>query len=99
AYLSFASPFYGATSCPPARPPLCSLPYSLSERRAPSSAVVHLVLVRPMKPLVTSLLYLLLATVHAAPDWENKVIGDIRIGVPTGCKKDVQNTSGTGGAV
>ena len=52
-----------------------------------------------MKPLVTSLLFLLLATVHAAPDWENKVIGNIRIEVPTGCKTDVQNTPGTGGAV
>jgi hypothetical protein len=52
-----------------------------------------------MKPLVTSLLVLLLATVHADPGWENKVIGNVRIEVPTDCKTDVQNTPGAGGAV
>jgi hypothetical protein len=52
-----------------------------------------------MKPLVTSLLLLLLATVHAGPDWEHKVIGNVRIEVPTDCKTDVQNTPGAGGAV
>ena len=52
-----------------------------------------------MKPLVTSLLLLLLATVRADPGGENKVIGSVRIEVPTDCKTDVQNTPGAGGAV
>ena len=52
-----------------------------------------------MKPLVTSLLLPLLATVHADPSWENKVIGNIRIEVPTDCKTDAQDTLGAGGAV
>jgi hypothetical protein len=52
-----------------------------------------------MKPLVTSLLLLLLATVHADPGWENKVIGNFRIEVPTDCKTDTQHTPGAGGAV
>jgi hypothetical protein len=49
-----------------------------------------------MKPLATSLLLLLLATVHAGPAWEPKVIGNVRIEVPTDCKRDVQNTPGAG---
>ena len=49
-----------------------------------------------MKPLVTFLLLLLLATVHAAPGWENKVIGNVSIEVPTDCQTDVQNTPGAG---
>ena len=52
-----------------------------------------------MKPLVTSLLLLLLATLHAGPGWEHKVIGNVRIEVPSDCKPDVQNTPGAGGAV
>jgi hypothetical protein len=52
-----------------------------------------------MKPFVTSFLLMLLSTIHARPGWENKVIGNIRIGVPTDCKADVQNTPGAGGAV
>ena len=52
-----------------------------------------------MKPLVTSLLLLVLATVHADSGWEKKVIGNVCIEVPTDCKTDVQNTPGTGGAV
>jgi hypothetical protein len=52
-----------------------------------------------MKPFVTALLLLLLATVHADPGWENKVISNVRIEVPTDCKTDVQNTPGAGGAV
>lgn len=55
--------------------------------------------VRPMKLLVTSLLLLLLATVRANPGWENKVIENVRIEVPTDCKTDVQSTPGAGGAV
>jgi hypothetical protein len=49
-----------------------------------------------MKPLAVSLLFLLLATIHAAPGWENKVIGNVSIEVPTDCETDVQNTSGGG---
>src|SRR4051812_44432241 len=56
-------------------------------------------LVRPMKPLVTSLLLLLGTAVHADPAWESKIIGDVRIDVPTDSKTDVQNTPGAGGAV
>ena len=52
-----------------------------------------------MKSLVTSSLLLLLATVYADPGWENKVIGNVRIEVPTDCKSDVQNMPGAGGAV
>jgi hypothetical protein len=52
-----------------------------------------------MKPLATSLLLLLLATVHAGPAWEPRVIGNVRIEVPTECKRDVQSTPGAGGAV
>ena len=52
-----------------------------------------------MKPLVTSLLLLALATVHAAPGWANKVIANVRIEVPTDCQTDVQNTPGAGGTV
>ena len=52
-----------------------------------------------MKPLVTSLLLLTLATVRASPGWETKVIGNVRIEVPTDCQTDVQNTPGAGGAV
>jgi hypothetical protein len=64
-----------------------------------SGGVTHLSLVRPMKPLVTSLLLLLRAAVHADPAWEKKVIGDVRIEVPTDSKTDVQNTPGSGDAV
>ncbi|MGH7983069.1 MAG: hypothetical protein ACREFF_07970 [Candidatus Udaeobacter sp.] len=52
-----------------------------------------------MKLLVTSLLLLLLTAVHANPGWQNKVIGNVHIQVPTDCKTDVQNTPGEGGAV
>src|SRR5262245_35763532 len=52
-----------------------------------------------MKPLATLLLLLLLATVHAIPGWQNKVIGSMSIEVPTDCQTDVQNTPGGGGAV
>jgi hypothetical protein len=52
-----------------------------------------------MKPLISSLLLLLLVTLHAAPGWENKVIGNVRIEVPADCKTDVQNTPGAGSAV
>jgi len=52
-----------------------------------------------MKPLATSVLLLLLATVRADSGWESKVIGNVRIEVPTDCKTDVQNTPGVGGAV
>src|SRR5438552_15941811 len=52
-----------------------------------------------MKPLVTSLLLLLGTAVHADPAWESKIIGDVRIEVPTDCKTDVQNTPGAGGTV
>ncbi len=62
-------------------------------------AVAYLFLVRPMKPLVTSLLFLTLATAHAAPGWESKVIANIRVEVPTDCQTDVQNTPGAGGTV
>jgi hypothetical protein len=52
-----------------------------------------------MKPLVTSLLLLLLPTIHAVPGWENKVIGNVRIEVPTDCKTDSRDTPGAAGAV
>jgi hypothetical protein len=52
-----------------------------------------------MKPDVTSLLLLLGTAVHTDPAWEKRVIGDVRIEVPTDSKTDVQNTLGTGGAV
>jgi hypothetical protein len=52
-----------------------------------------------MKSLVISSFLLLLATVHAEFGWENKVIGNVRIEVPTDCKTNVQNTPGAGGAV
>ena len=52
-----------------------------------------------MKPLVTSFLLPVLSVIHARPGWENKVIGNIRIEVPTDCKADVQNRPGAGGAV
>ena len=47
---------------------------------------------------------LLVTAVHADPTaqkqaWEKKVIGNVRIEVPTDCKTEVQNTPGTGGAV
>lgn len=58
-----------------------------------------LCLVRLMKPLVTSLLLLLGAALYADPAWEEKVIGDVRIEVPTDSRTDVQNTPGSGGAV
>ena len=62
-------------------------------------AVAYLFLVRPMKLLVTSLLLLILITVRAGPSWETKVIGNVRIEIPTDCQTDVQNTPGAGGAV
>jgi hypothetical protein len=52
-----------------------------------------------MKPLAISLLLFLLATVRADPSWESKVIGDVRIDVPTDSKADVQKAPGAGGAV
>ena len=52
-----------------------------------------------MKTLAISLLLVLLATVHADPAWQNKVISNVRIAVPTDCKTDVQKTPGAGGAV
>jgi hypothetical protein len=52
-----------------------------------------------MKSLVTSLLLLSLTTVHAAPAWENKVLSNVSIEVPTDCQTDVQNTAGAGGTV
>jgi hypothetical protein len=52
-----------------------------------------------MKPVVTSLLLLLGTAVHADLAWDEKVIGDVRIEVPTDSKTDVQNTPGAGGAV
>jgi hypothetical protein len=53
-----------------------------------------------MKPLVISLLLLLpAAAVHADPAWAKKVIGDVRIEVPSDSKTGVQNTPGAGGAV
>ena len=52
-----------------------------------------------MKPLATSLLLVLLATVHAHADWQKKVISNISIEIPTDCQTDVQNTPGAGGAV
>jgi hypothetical protein len=52
-----------------------------------------------MKPLVISLLLMLAANVYADPGWQNKVISNVRIEVPTDCKTNVQNTPGAGGAV
>jgi hypothetical protein len=52
-----------------------------------------------VRPFVTSLLLLTLATAHAAPGWESKLIANVRIEVPTDCQTDVQNTPGAGGAV
>jgi len=53
-----------------------------------------------MKPLVISLLLLLLlAAVHADPAWEKKPIGNVQIEVPSDSKTGVQNTPGAGGAV
>jgi hypothetical protein len=52
-----------------------------------------------MKVLATSLLLVLLATVHAHADWQKKVIGNVSIEIPTDCQTDVQNTPGAGGAV
>ncbi len=52
-----------------------------------------------MKPFAISLLLLLVATVHAGPGWEHRVISNVRVEVPTDCKVDVQNTPGGGGAV
>jgi hypothetical protein len=51
-----------------------------------------------MKALAVSLVFLLLATAHAAPGWENKVIGNVSIEVPSDCRSNVQQTPG-GGAV
>jgi hypothetical protein len=49
-----------------------------------------------MKPLGTSSFLLLLATVHAGPGWENKVIGNVHIEAPADCQTDAQNTPGAG---
>lgn len=49
-----------------------------------------------MKPLVTSILLLLLTEVRADPGWENKAIGNVRIDVPSPSKTEVQNTPGAG---
>ena len=51
-----------------------------------------------MKPLAVSLFFLLLATVHAAPGWEKKVIDNVGIEVPSDCRSDRQHLRG-GGAV
>jgi hypothetical protein len=51
-----------------------------------------------MKSFVTLFLFLML-TVQAALDWQDKIIGNLRIEVPTDCQVNVQNTSGLGGAV
>src|SRR5205814_367642 len=56
-------------------------------------------LVRPMKPLVISLLLVLHAIAYADPGWQNKVISNFRIEVPSDSKTGVQNTPGAGGAV
>jgi hypothetical protein len=72
------------------------IPHLHPVRHAASSAVAHLDLVRPKKPLAISLLLLLLATVRADSGWENKVIGNVRIEVPADCETDVQNTPGAG---
>src|SRR6266516_4669261 len=53
-----------------------------------------------MKPLATSsLLLLLLTAAHADSGWEKKVIGNVRIEVPSDSKTDLRNTPGAGGAV
>jgi hypothetical protein len=52
-----------------------------------------------MKPLAISVILLLLATVRADPSWQSKVVGDVRIDVPTDSKADVQERPGAGGAV
>ena len=52
-----------------------------------------------MKVLVISLLLLLGTAVHADPGWEEKVVSDVRIEVPSDSKTDIQNTPGAGGAV
>jgi hypothetical protein len=52
-----------------------------------------------MKPLAISLLVLLAATIHASPAWEPNIIGNVRIEVPTDCKKNVQSTPGAGGGI
>ena len=49
-----------------------------------------------MKPLAISLLLVLIATAHADPGWENKVVGNVRIEVPADCKRDVQDAPGAG---
>ena len=52
-----------------------------------------------MKPLVISLLLVLPAIAYADPGWQNKVISNVRIEVPSDSKTGVQNTPGAGGAV
>ncbi len=53
-----------------------------------------------MKPLAISLLLLLpVAAIHADPVSEKRVIGDVRIEVPSNSKTGVQNAPGAGGAV
>jgi hypothetical protein len=52
-----------------------------------------------MKPLVISLLLVLPAIAYADPGWQNKVVSNVRIEVPSDSKTAVQNTPGAGGAV
>jgi hypothetical protein len=52
-----------------------------------------------MKPLVTSLLLLLLTVVRADPSWQEKTIGNVQIEVPSDSKIEVRNASGDGSAV
>ncbi len=49
-----------------------------------------------MKPLAISILLLFVATVHADPGWQNKVIGNVGVEVPANCKRDVQDAPGAG---
>src|SRR5439155_24133593 len=54
---------------------------------------------RPMKPLVISLILALPAIAYADPGWQNKVICNFRIQVPSDSKTGLQNTPGAAGAV
>jgi hypothetical protein len=49
-----------------------------------------------MKALAVSLLFLPLATLHAAPGWENKVIDNVSIEIPNDCRSVVRHTPGSG---
>jgi hypothetical protein len=52
-----------------------------------------------MKPLVISLLLVLPAIAYADPGWQNKIISNVQIEVPSDSKIGVQNTPGASGAV